>query len=1328
MRVDVYTRHDAFVGSIGGGELLAFTHTDELNGEDSVAISTTFRIREGYRLVWRDRDGQAREHVCQDPKGTHEGGAVVYTDTALNSICELYGDFIEDKRPYSYTFQKALEVALAPTRWAVGTVDQPGNVSKSLTFYHISAREALQSILDNGGEMSTAIEVAGAGVTARRINIRKRLGRTVPRRFEYGRDALSISKTEHRTAITACYGYGKGVETDTGGYGRKLTFGSINGGKDYVEDAAALKAYGRPDGNGRLAHVFGTFEDSECEDASVLLSETKSYLADNSTPGVTYEADASDLAAMDAAWAGAGVGDAVHIVDREFSPALRAEGRVTKVVTDYLAGTVSVTVGNVAETIADMWSQQRSDVQQAVQKSEAAQGVAGDVDQRLTEARNELEQVRKEASAAQKAADAAQGRADAVGVLADDAKKAADAAQTRANEVSSRADKLSQNLGDVQKTVTDQGTRLEAAAKDATSALTASSELRQSLTSLSGKVESHYKEQQATQDTVTKVQVDLKGVSSQVAQTTKTAEDALTKASQLQQSVEGFKTEVSTRYATKEQLEGLDVGGTNLLRDTKAFWRNGVDSADTGYLRAASGEGDAYNGFTVRKVAASQKGATIGEWLVNGCKPGEEYTLSFWAKGTSGKAIKCFFYDPTGYTYVASAKASTGASSTSGDGNIDVALTNSWARYWVTFKLRETAGSTDQKYALIRNDNAIDCWVCGAKLERGNKATDWSPSPLDADALYATKSSLNQTAESIRGEIASKYTTKDESKTLASKTELAATKDSILGSVASNYVDKKTGETLATKAEVSTKANEITQAVSKTYSTKAETQAVKDSAQMRVWHKTSGTGGTPGWFHVAQLKVLSNYANAAIRLTVTNRISKQTDIEVQFASVNNVDPGLSSLRRNGPAAVAMVKSAASTWELYVQKSEGYDSLTVTNLLMPSYNPPSLAWKTDQVSSLPSGAIQATEQIGSQDAATYVTQSKHTQTAEQIRSEVAAKYQLQSAMGSYAEKSYVDQKANAINQSVEAVKTTANKAASDLTSLSKMASKTYTFYVAQNESKYWVRLGTLVSGGDATNFYMEVLTGDGYNGTANQNSRLQIVIKDGWQATPSASTAFGVSVLRENCQTAQVKVMASAHNTCEVWVYLPWQYPNGQYTISGSYTSWTPSVTNQAGAPTSGTSQSVEYRLNAEQLKEDVADTYTTKTELSQTASGFTQSVKEVSQKLGETVSRTSALEQDSASFKVRFNNQQTAIDGATSVTKQISNYFTFAGSGLTIGRDGADMTQTLTNDSTTFRAGGQDVVKLNGLTSTLEAQRVKLGRYQWMPTNGGANISLMYVG
>lgn len=370
MRIDVYTWQDVYVATIGPEELLALTHTDELNGEDSVDIATTFALKQGYRLVWADRLGEVHEHVCQDPKGLHAGGETVYTDTAINSICETYGDYIEDKRPYGYGFLQALNVCLEPTRWTAGTVDQPGTVDKGLTFYHTNSRESLKSILECGGELETEIEVSGGKVASRKVGIRSHRGaKGGHRRFTYTKDLTSVSRTEHYGAITACYGYGKGIETDTGGYGRKLTFGDINNGKNYVEDATALKLYGRPDGRGGHAHVFGQYENPNCEDAATLLAETRAYFNSRKEPGVTYEADVVDLVQFGRDWEGVAVGDDVQIVDTCFSPALRCEGRVTKLVTDELGGAMRVTLGNVTETITDMLLAQQQKVSSLSKRS-----------------------------------------------------------------------------------------------------------------------------------------------------------------------------------------------------------------------------------------------------------------------------------------------------------------------------------------------------------------------------------------------------------------------------------------------------------------------------------------------------------------------------------------------------------------------------------------------------------------------------------------------------------------------------------------------------------------------------------------------------------------------------------------------------------------------------------------------------------------------------------------------------------------------------------------------------------------------------------------------
>lgn len=155
---------------------------------------------------------------------------------------------------------------------------------------------------------------------------------------------------------TRVYGYGKGVETEGGGFGRRLTFGEINGGKDYVEDAEATSIWGHPDGDGGILPASCSYVNEQCEDAVQLLKETREYLERAKEPRVTYEASVIDLCAYGRLWEGVGVGDDVAIIDKGFSDdGIRLRGRVSKIERDLLSGGAKVTFGNLTDAMADMW-------------------------------------------------------------------------------------------------------------------------------------------------------------------------------------------------------------------------------------------------------------------------------------------------------------------------------------------------------------------------------------------------------------------------------------------------------------------------------------------------------------------------------------------------------------------------------------------------------------------------------------------------------------------------------------------------------------------------------------------------------------------------------------------------------------------------------------------------------------------------------------------------------------------------------------------------------------------------------------------------------------
>lgn len=172
----------------------------------------------------------------------------------------------------------------------------------------------------------------------------------------------------------------------------------------------------------------------------------------------------------------------------------------------------------------------------------------------------------------------------------------------------------------------------------------------------------------------------------------------------------------------------------------------------------------------------------------------------------------------------------------------------------------------------------------------------------------------------------------------------------------------------------------------------------------------------------------------------------------------------------------------------------------------------------------------------------------------FKTSVAKTYQTKGDYPTKAEvQSRIDQSASSIKSTVGQTYTTL--AATD--ALRKSATRTFPLYGANGTAPKWVKLGYLVSNGDSSSVLLRVYSGDGYNGQARQNAEFEIFVKDGWQSTLSVNDAFGVSVKRiRNADNVKVKVLALSSNTCDIWVYLPWMWWSGYYTLQGNYNAWT----------------------------------------------------------------------------------------------------------------------------------------------------------------------------
>lgn len=181
-------------------------------------------------------------------------------------------------------------------------------------------------------------------------------------------------------------------------------------------------------------------------------------------------------------------------------------------------------------------------------------------------------------------------------------------------------------------------------------------------------------------------------------------------------------------------LSELEIGGRNLYTGTKNFtteWPNLINWETDG----------TYKGFTVKKRSGQLWQAL---WQSVNVQEGEVYTYSAYAKTDN--------LDNFSIGYFMSG-ASCGAETLN---TICPTEVNTWTRVSATCRITK-AGTM---HFGIEPMSMGTIWVCGLKLEQGNKPTDWTPAPEDIDssisALEGTTTTistqyttLNQTLQSL---------------------------------------------------------------------------------------------------------------------------------------------------------------------------------------------------------------------------------------------------------------------------------------------------------------------------------------------------------------------------------------------------------------------------------------------------------------------------------------------------------------------------------------------------------------------------------------------------
>jgi len=139
----------------------------------------------------------------------------------------------------------------------------------------------------------------------------------------------------------------------------------------------------------------------------------------------------------------------------------------------------------------------------------------------------------------------------------------------------------------------------------------------------------------------------------------------------------------------------------------------------------------------------------------------------------------------------------------------------------------------------------------------------------------------------------------------------------------------------------------------------ALTGALKLNAGSIVHYSAAGAGST-GYIKIAKFKISSQYQNSPLVLELSSRGRWTTcRLYLYFQSVNSADPATVTFHFEGADYESYVhRSAASTWDLYVKKSEAYDRIEVLRYHKPTYMNVEVTWLDEYAGSVPGGAMRA----------------------------------------------------------------------------------------------------------------------------------------------------------------------------------------------------------------------------------------------------------------------------------------------------------------------------------------------------------------------------------
>lgn len=392
VRVLVSDHLDAHIGDIDPTQVSELADVAQVNGEHALTIVTTQELEKTNRLLIRDAMGHWHEYVVlgiqserqEDGALWHEYYCVwsLQYDLSATFVDDMYGcGVVPGHASVPQTARRGLECALeGTTRWAIGSITVTTMAAAS--FYRRSGWEGLQTVVEKwGGEIRATITVDSSGVASRAVDLLEHEGRAqAVRRFDYGYDVTGIKRTVSDD-VWPCriVPLGASQETEEGGYTRRPSIESVNGGVMWLQDDEAVPLTRVPDGAGGWEYPTLIVKNDTYEEPADLKAWALEHITEYTRPIVSYEATVAQFAQAGMDAHGVELGDEVVVVDRGFgADGLRLEARVLKVKQSLLdPAQTELTIGNLTPTMGGELAsieKQVTDLAQTVENGSAYSG------------------------------------------------------------------------------------------------------------------------------------------------------------------------------------------------------------------------------------------------------------------------------------------------------------------------------------------------------------------------------------------------------------------------------------------------------------------------------------------------------------------------------------------------------------------------------------------------------------------------------------------------------------------------------------------------------------------------------------------------------------------------------------------------------------------------------------------------------------------------------------------------------------------------------------------------------------------------------------------